>query len=312
MRLTQLRAFVAIARAGGVGAAAKQLHVSQPALSIQVHQLEARYGVELFVRVGRGLRLTETGQRLLALAAPLATIEADVVHLLTDVGGMKGGVLRLGAVSPYHVTQILAEFGRRYPQMKVQVRFGNSDAVLRELLDARVDVGVLAHAAHDPRLLGMPYRRDPIVALVSREHEWASRKRIRIADLDGQRMVVREQGSTARTIVEAALASAGAKPVVAMELGSREALREAVAAGIGIGTVSEAAVPSDPRLRMLRFSDGRMELVTHLFCLQSRREAQVIRSFLAVAQSLGGEEAGRKTRPRAPVNAGRARRSGQA
>ena len=241
MRLTQLRTFVAIAQAGSVSAAARQLLVSQPTLTTQIRLLEEKYGVELFHRQSRGVELTETGRKLFALTGQLASIESDAVQLLKDAGDLRSGRLIVGAVSPYQVTDMLAEFSRKYPAMRVQVRFGNSEFVLRELLDFRIDVGVLATFASDPRLHTLPYSRDPIVAFVSREHPFAKYKTIRIEQLQGQRMVVREEGSTARKAMDAALTLARVKPLVVMELDSREAIREAVAKGIGIGTVAEAA-----------------------------------------------------------------------
>ena len=286
MRLTQLRTFVAIARAGGISAAARELHVSQPTLTTQVRLLEEKYGVELFHRVGRGVQLTDTGQRLFALTGQLASIEDDALQLLKDAGEMRSGLLLVGAVSPYQVTDILAEFSRRFPSMQVQVRFGNSEFVLRELLDFRIDVGVLAQFAADPRLHSLPYSRDPIVAIVARDHPFAKRPSIRIEQLQGQRMVVREEGSTARKVMDAALAKAQVTPVIAMELGSREAIREAVAKGIGIGTVAEAAFTSDPRLRMVRFSNSDAATETHVFCLRVRRNAHVVEAFTRIAEEM--------------------------
>ena len=98
MRLTQLRSFLAVAQAGGFTAAARLLHVSQPTLTSQVRLLESQYGVELFHRIGRGVTLTETGQRLLAVAGPIASIEADALHLLKDAGDLRSGMLKVGAV----------------------------------------------------------------------------------------------------------------------------------------------------------------------------------------------------------------------
>ncbi len=302
MRLTQLRSFVAIAQAGGISAAARQLHVSQPTLTTQIRLLEEKYGVELFHRLGRGVQLTETGRRLFALTGQLASIENDAVQLLKDAGGLRSGQLIVGAVSPYQVTDMLAQFSRTHPAMQVQVRFGNSEFVLRELLDFQTDVGVLAQFAADPRLYAMPYSRDPIVAFVARDHPFAKRGTIRLEQLEGQRMVVREEGSTARKALDAALAKKNVKPHLVMELGSREAIREAVAKGIGIGTVAEAAFIPDPRLRMLRISNADAWTETHVFCLQVRRSARVVGAFLDIAEDLSRAKRGPtgKVRSRPP------------
>jgi aminoethylphosphonate catabolism LysR family transcriptional regulator len=286
MRLTQLRSFLAVARAGGFTAAAQQLHVSQPTLTAQVRLLESQYGVELFHRVGRGVRLTETGSKLLALTGPLASIETDAVNLLREAGGLRTGLLTVGAVGPYQVTDMLAAFSQRYPAIDVQVRFGNSQEVLREVLDYRTDVAVLAHATSDSRLHVLPFSRAQVVVFVPASHRWAGRKSIRLAQLEGERMILREEGSTTRKAFAAALARAGVKPRKVMELASREAIREAVAKGIGIGTVSEAGYVPDPRIAMLRISDARIWTRTDVVCLKARRTARLVEAFFAIAREL--------------------------
>jgi aminoethylphosphonate catabolism LysR family transcriptional regulator len=287
MRLTQLRSFLAVAQAGGFTAAGERLNVSQPTLTAQVRLLEAQYGVELFHRIGRGVCLTETGRRLLAITGPLASIESDAVHLLRDAGDLKTGLLTLGAVGPFQATDMLSAFMRKFPAMEVQVRFGNSETVLRELLEFRTDVAVLAHFADDPRLHGMPFSRARVVVLVPAGHRLAGRKSVRIESLEGERMIVREAGSTTRKAVDAALQEAGVRPKVVMELSSREAIREAVAKGIGIATVSQAAGDQpDARMRMLRISNAEVWTETHVMCLQVRRPARPVSAFFEIAQAL--------------------------
>jgi aminoethylphosphonate catabolism LysR family transcriptional regulator len=286
MRLTQLRSFLAVAQSGGFTAAAQRLNVSQPTLTAQVRLLEEQYGVELFHRIGRGVQLTETGERLLALTGPLAAIESDAVHLLKDAGALRGGLITLGAVGPFQATDMISAFSRRYPAMEVRVRFGNSESVLRELLEYRTDVAVLAHFADDPRLHVIPYSRARVVVFVGSGHRLAARKSIRIGELQGERMIVREEGSTTRKAVDAALARARVKPRIAMELASREAIREAVAKGIGIATVSEEGYIPDPRLKMLRISNAEIWTETHVVCLQARRSARLVEAFMRIAGEL--------------------------
>jgi len=286
MRPTQLRSFLAVARAGGFTAAARALHVSQPTLTTQVRLLEEQYGVELFHRIGRGIRLTRVGEQLLVIAEHLSRAEDDALHLLRDAGELRTGALTVGAVGPYQATGMLAEFSRRYPLMQLAVRFGNSQAVLQELLEHRTDVAVLAHFADDDRLHVVPYSRSPLVVFVPRKHPFAQRGSIRIEQLEGARMIYREPGSTTRKALEAALAKAGVAPQVVMELASREAIREAVAGGIGIGVVSEAGFVADARLRMLRLSNAEVWTETHVVCLKTRQSSRQVRAFLDIVGEL--------------------------
>lgn len=286
MRFTQLRSFLAVAHAGGFTAAAERMGVSQPTLTAQVKLLEERYGVELFHRVGRGVRLTETGRQLLALTGQLSSIESDAMHLLKDAGDLKTGLLSLGAVGPFQAMDMMSAFMRRYPAMEVRMRFGNSETVLQELLEFRTDVAVLAHFADDPRLYGLPYSRSPVVVFVPVDHRLAGRESIGIEELDGERMIVREEGSTTRKAVETRLAEAGVSPRIVMELASREAIREAVARGIGIATVSESGYVPDARLRRLRLSNAQIWTETHVMCLKNRRTARAVDAFFGVAEEL--------------------------
>lgn len=286
MRLTQLRSFHAVARAGGFTQAAKLLHISQPTVTTQVRFLEEAYGVELFYRRGHKVTLTPLGEQLYEIAQRIFALEGETVHLLEDSGELKSGQLRVGAVGPFHVTEMLARFNRRYPGVEVSVRVGNSEVVLQELVDYRTDVAVLAHFTDDPRFHAVPYSRHPIVVFVPRSHRFAARRSIRIAELEGEPMIMREVGSTTRKALDEALARARVKPRIAMEIGSREAIREAVIMGVGIAAVSEIEYVPNPRIRMVPVSDAHMYTYAHVFCLKERREARLVRAFLDIVDGL--------------------------
>jgi aminoethylphosphonate catabolism LysR family transcriptional regulator len=286
MRLTQLRSFHAVARAGGFTGAAKLLHISQPTVTTQVRFLEETYGVELFYRRGHKVTLTPLGEQLYEMAQRIFALEGETVHLLEDSGELKSGYLRVGAVGPFHVTEMLARFNGRYPGVEVSVRVGNSEVVLQELVDYRTDVAVLAHFTDDPRFHAVPYSQHPIVVFVNRKHRFAGRRSIRMADLEGEPMIVREEGSTTRKALDDALRKAKVKPHVAMEIGSREAIREAVIMGVGIAAVSEIEYIPDPEIRSVAVSDAEMYTYAHVFCLRERREARLVKAFLEIVDEL--------------------------
>jgi aminoethylphosphonate catabolism LysR family transcriptional regulator len=288
MRYTQLRSFHAVARAGSMTAAARALHVSQPTITAQVKALERAFDVELFVRGGRRLRLTETGQGLYAITQRFLDQEKEAVDFLNQTRELKTGHLRVGAVGPYHATDMLGAFNARYPGVYVSVKIGNSSEVVRGLIDYATDVAVLAHIDPDPRLTAIPYSRHPVVVMAYRGHRLFGRRAIRLRHLAGERMIVREAGSTTRRAFETALAAQGVVPKVVMEIGSREAIREAVAQGIGLGVVSEAEFIPDPRLCAIRVSDAAIYTYAHIVHLTERREARIIRAFLGVVEGLRG------------------------
>ncbi len=299
MRLTQLRSFHAVARAGGFTGAAKLLHISQPTVTTQVRFLEESYGCELFYRRGHKVTLTLLGEQLYEIAQRIFALESETVHLLVDSGELKSGHLRVGAVGPFHVTEMLARFNQRFPGMQVSVRVGNSATVLQSLVDYQTDVAVLAQFNDDPRFHFVPYSRHPIVVFAHRNHRFAARKSIRIQDLEGEGMILREVGSTTRKALDDALKRAEVTPRVVMEIGSREAIREAVIMGVGIGAVSEIEYIPDPEIRMVRISNAQMFTHAHVVCLEERRGARLVKAFLEIVAHLQHRRGGRARAKRA-------------
>jgi len=209
VRLTQLRSFYAVARMGSFTKAAQMLHLSQPTLTTQVRFLEERYQVELLFRRGRQVVPTEMGEQLMQLAQQIFTLEGDAISLLEDAGELRTGHLRVAAVGPYHVTQMLVDFNRRYPAVRVSVSTGNSEDVLDRLLDYRADVGVLAQVVSDDRLLSVPFSRHPVVVFTSTAHRFARRRSIRIAELEGERHLDDKVLASWNGLMLGALARAG-------------------------------------------------------------------------------------------------------
>lgn len=286
MRLTQLRSFHAVAAAGGFTGAARLLHVSQPTVTTQVRFLEETYGVELFHRRGRSVRLTPLGEQLFETARRIFSLENDAVELLRDSGRLRSGHLRVYAVGPYHVTEMLARFNQRYPSIRVSVRVGNSEEALRAVRDYEADVAVLAQFKQDEAIHSVPYSRHPVVLVVHRTHRLARRKSVPLRELAGERMILREPGSTTRKALEEALTAQRIKPRVVLEIGSREAIREAVAKGLGISAVSEAEYVEHPDLRALRIADAEVYTYAHVLCLQERRRARVVKAFMDIVDDL--------------------------
>lgn len=279
MRLTQLRSFYAVARMGSFTKAAEQLHVSQPTITTQVRFLEESYKVELFHRSGRRVQLTPLGEQLMRLAQQIFGLEADAVSLLADAGELRTGHLRVAAVGPYHVTQMLADFNAHYPDIKVNVSTGNSQDVLDRLLDYRADVGVLAQLVEDERFLSVPFGRHPVGIFTASSHRFARRRSIRLAELQDERMILREEGSTTRKALELALGEAGITVEPVMEISSREMIREAVSQGIGIAAVSTVEYVPGPGLHLVGISDAQIFTYAHILCLAERRSMRMVKAF---------------------------------
>ena len=283
MNHAQIRAFHAVAMEGSFTKAARLLGVSQPAVTIQVRALEESYGVNLLHRTGQRVTLTGLGEGLLDHTRRIFDIEQEADELLTAAQELRGGHLKAGADGPYFVMGLLASFIGRYPGVRVTVAMGNSQSVLRDLVEYRTDVAVVARIDDDRRFHAKPYSRQPVVVFVSRDHAWAKRRSIKLTELEGQPMVLREEGSSTRQILEEALKQAGVKPVVVMEIGSREALHEAVAAGLGIGVVTESELGQDDRLVILKLSDVSLEAREFVVCLKERATVRTVQAFFDLA-----------------------------
>lgn len=280
MNYAHLRAFHAVATEGGFTRAAESLGVTQPTLSAQVKALEDSYGVALFDRRGRGIVATTLARQLLEITRRLFLLEEEAQELLARARDLTTGHLRVSADGPYHVVPFLATFAQRYPAVHISLAIGNSQEVLDALLHYQADVAVVADLEPDARLETILCAENRLVVFVPRQHPWARRRAIRLADLEGQPMVLRELGSMTRRLFERATTKAKVNPRVVMEIESREAVREAVAAGLGIGVVSEPEFGNDERLVSVPVADGDLVLREYVVCLRERRNLRVVAAFL--------------------------------
>ncbi len=286
MIYTQLRSFHAVAAAGGFTAASRALNIGQPTITSQVKGLEDYFDVELFHRRGRQVTPTEAGRDLFQITRRFMSLEDEARDLLNAYGGFHIGELKIGAVGPYHATEMLSAFHDRYPNIRLTVAVGNSKEMVQRLMTYEADVAVLAHVEDDPRIFAMPYSRHPVVAFANKSHPLAGKGKIRLAELAGERMVLREVGSTTRLAFETALNDAGVRVETVMEIGSREAVWLAVARGIGIGVVSDIEYIPHPDLRMIEIIDADLFTTAHVNCLTERRDSRLIRAFFDVTQGL--------------------------
>ena len=286
MNFTQLKSFHAVATAGGFTKAAKLLGVSQPALTIQVRALEETYGVSMFHRKSQGVVLTELGRKLFRVTSRIFGLVSEAEDLVAAEAALKEGHLKVGADCPYFVMDLLAEFTARYPGIRVSAEMGNTETLLQGLSDYRTDVAMLTAVALDPAYYAVPYGYQTVVVFVRRDHEWARRDSIALDELDGQPMILREPTSVTRRILEDALAGTGIAPRVVMELGSREAVREAVAAGLGAGVVLESELGQDDRLHPVAVADSALGCREYVVCLNERRNLRLVQAFLDLAAEM--------------------------
>jgi aminoethylphosphonate catabolism LysR family transcriptional regulator len=289
--MTQLRAFHLVADAGSFSLAARTAGLSQPTLSAQVRALEASYAVDLFHRRGRGVRMTPAGQSLFTLTTRLMTAEEEARALLTEGRALTRGHLRVSADSAYHVMPILAELKRLHAGLTFTLKIDNSATVLEHLTEHAADVAVTAKTTSDPRIHAMKLRDDRLIIFVPQGHPWARRRRIRLAELAGRAIVARERGSITREVFEAGLAQSGVVAGSLIEVQTREAVREAVAAGFGVGVVFDSEFGTDARFHAIEVSDSDLSVGEYVVCLQERQRLALVRAFLNVARDIAARKA---------------------
>ena len=244
LNLHHVRVFSAVAEHGSFSRAAAALRLSQPAVSKSVQELERQLGLALFDRAGRSPRLTEAGQTLFARAKELFGVETVAEEELAALRGIRRGVLRVGAsttVATYFLPQLLARFRQVHAGVVLRVLSANTRAVARNLLEGRLDIALVEGPVSQARISVVPWREDELVLIAPATHRLVHRKRVHPDDLAGEPFIMREAGSGTRVVAEAALAAHGIRPSATLQFASTEAIKQAVAAGLGLAVVSRVA-----------------------------------------------------------------------
>lgn len=285
MRYVQLRAFHYVAIYGGFSRAAEQLFLTQPAISDQVRKLEEEYDVLLFNRHKKQVTLTEAGDSLLEITRRLFDNEQRALELLSESKALRSGTLRIIADSAHHLLHILAQFRESYPGVSVTMHTGNTQAVIDSLYRYDADLGVLAEVPTGREFETIQLNSAPIVAFTAKTHELAKRRELTFAELVHLPLVMRERGSKTRKKIEEAAARAKVTLTPAIEAEGREAVRELVGSGAGIGFVSAAEFGTDSRLVKIPIRDSEtMTMDETLICLRERSRGQLVHAFFEIAR----------------------------
>ncbi len=277
VNFAQIRAFHAVAEEGGFTAAAGRLGLTQPAVTVQVKALEARYQVELFNRRYRQITLTPVGEELYQITRRIITLEHEVDEFLEAEGGLKGGSLGIAADGPFHILPLIQAARGKLPGLSITVSTGNSSFVRRALLDYEALVGALSEYEADERFAVLSSRQHAVVLMIPRDHAWSGRSEVEITELQDVPMVLREKGSATRRRFEEALQATGVTPRIVLQIGSREAVREAVAANLGLGVIQEPEFGSDPRITKAAVAGANITAGEYIICLAERRESRILR-----------------------------------
>ena len=242
--IRQLQVFEAVARNLSFTKAAEELHLTQPAVSMQIKQLESSTGLPLFEQVGKKIYLTEPGRVLLIHSRRIADCLRTAREELNDMLGTDGGRLRIGVVSTvnYFATKLLAEFVREYPSVQIILDVTNRRDILTKLERNEPDIVLMGQPPADIDVVAEPFMLNPLVVISAPDDELTQKKRVSAADLNGRSFVMRERGSGTRAAMERFFADRRIEPGSTMELTGNEAIKQAVQAGIGLAVVSRHTI----------------------------------------------------------------------
>jgi DNA-binding transcriptional LysR family regulator len=252
LTIPALKGFVKLVDEGSFSAAAKRLGVTQPAISAQIRTLEEHFGTKLIMRSGRSWVPTAAGEQLYTYAGELNAVAERLEEAMMAFGTLPAGRLDVGASTvpgEFLLPKLLSPFCETYPAIRVCVQVNDTASVVEQLLLRRVDIAIIGAALAMDRLELVPFANDDLVLIASSDNPLSKLKSIHRDDLVFQSWVLRERGSGTRSMVSEAMAAVGLDPenlAVAMELGTTEAVKRAVKAGVGLSFVSSYALePGD-------------------------------------------------------------------
>lgn len=283
---TQIRAFNAVAHEGSFAKAAKRLHLSQPAITLQVRKLEDTYGVVLFDRRGSHVTLTEVGHELSEITDQIGTLEEEVDELLSAQYDLIKGALTIATGSPQMTMKLVGACQSRYPQCKITVIIGNARENIDAIYSRRADIASITNPSEDSRLFSVPFSTNEVIALVPTGHALAKEKYVSLESLTAERLVVRVDKSLTQQLVTQQLEKQKLVISPSIYVEGREAVHAAVAAGLGIGFIFDNEVGDDTRVSAVKIGRNPIQSIEKIICLKSQARRRLVKAFLNLAKEL--------------------------
>ncbi len=286
MNLHQLRIFSTVARLASFSRAAEALHISQPSVSIQVADLERALGVELFEQLGKRIYLTDAGRVIEGYAHRILTLVDEAQEAVGEVTELHRGRLAVGAsMTPgtYLLPKVLGQYEARFPKIAVTLEIAQTRRIQERLLRNELDVGIVGWVGSPQNFVVQPLLDDELVVLASPRHPLAAAGSMRVAALQDHRVILSERGTGTREAIDSALREVEIELAPAMELGSLEAIKEAVAEGLGITILSRLAVTTETaagRLVIVPLTDLVLKRAFAIVYHRDKRISPAIQVFL--------------------------------
>jgi len=245
INLNQLRIFQAVTETRSFTRAAEVVHLTQPGISKHIKQMEEYYGVPLFDRLGKKVALTQAGDVLFEATREIMASMTAAEQRIEDLKGLHGGRLVLGAsfaIGIYFLPGILAGFRKQHPAVEVTLDISLGERIVARILANKLDLGLVSHEVHDPRLNCAEFITDELIAIVPHSHRWANKKRLGPQELLQETFIVAAKGAGTRAVVEERLNDKGVVLKDVLDFGNLEGVKRAVEAGLGVSIQSHSVV----------------------------------------------------------------------
>lgn len=275
--VAQLKAFHALGKEGQFIAAAERLHITQPAVSIQIRKLEEESSRTLIRRGGQRIALTEDGRKLLALIERRIRLDDEITSFLAKFDAQQRQVIVLGADGPHVALDLIAVCQRANPNLEFDVKMANWRRTWENLLDLKIDAAIMADPPQDPRVHAEIICTQSLQAWIPSGNPLAGRSEVTLKQICGYPLIFREQGSGTQHLVNSALNKHRLSPRIAMRIGSREGMREAVARGVGIGFGFNRETERSPNYACVPITGYECTNTDMLLCLQPQRSSAIFR-----------------------------------
>ena len=251
--LRQLQVFEKVASHLNYSRAAEELYLSQPAVSMQIKQLEGHIGLPLFEQMGKKIFLTEAGRELFRYSRNITQQIAEMETVFDEMKGLGHGRLTLSVVNTanYFTPRLLAKFCKRHPDINVILQVANRDAVLKQLADNSTDLAIMGQPPEGLDISAKLFMDNPLVVIAAPNHPLARLKRVKLAQLAQETFLSREKGSGTRSAMERVFAEHRIQPRISMEMETNEAIKQAVQAGMGLGILSQHSIELELKAKRL-------------------------------------------------------------
>ena len=266
--LRQLQVFEKVASHLNYSRAAEELYLSQPAVSMQIKQLEGHIGLPLFEQMGKKIFLTEAGRELFHYSRSIAQQLAEMEALFDEMKGLGQGKLTLSVVNTanYFTPQLLAKFCQQHPNINVILHVANRDAVLKQLADNSTDLAIMGRPPDGLDVSAESFLENPLVVIAAPDHPLARLKHVKFAQLAQEKFLSRESGSGTRSAMERIFAQHHIQPRISMEMETNEAIKQAVQAGMGLGILSQHSIELELETkRLVMLNVEHFPLLRHWF-----------------------------------------------